>query len=708
MKHLIFIFFQFLIISTQGQVGISGIVVSQSGKPIAGANLFIDGSYDGCTTDSLGKFKFKTDLTGPQLLIVSYVGYETRTLKINLDENIQPIKIKIAEESSELDEVVINAGTFEASDKKKSVILKPIDIATTPGANGDIYGAFATMPGSHKVGEEGKLFVRGGESYETKTFMDGMLVSTPYFSKMPDLPTRGRFSPLLFNGAIFSTGGYSAEYGQALSSIVALNTTALEPEDKSGISLLSVGIQGSHAKRWENTSLALTGEFLHTGLTNKIFKQNVDWLKAPVVAGSTLMFRHKTSESGMVKSFGSFSYSFSSLRYNNFHESLLQDVTLNNNNAYLNTTFNDMLGDNWMVKTGIALNIDSDKTNLNNDLIRTVKKIGQVKACLSNFTTDKIKTKMGVDFIINDYRQEIKMEGNYILLFTNNQLSAFIEAEIKITKQFAVRLGGRAEHSSLLQVTNLMPRLSSALKTGKHSQVSMAFGKFYQNPEDDYLKFSRTLSPERSTHSIITYQLKKGTRTFRVEAYSKKYSNLIKFKDEYSLEPNNYTNGGTGYSNGIDIFWRDRKSFDKSDYWISYSWNNSRRNYRDFPVKATPHYVSKHNLSVVYKKFFPKVSIFAAVTYSFASGRPYYNPNNSDFMSDKTKSYNDISLSLTHLTYIFNTRAVIHLIVNNAPGFNNIYGYSYHNTPNSMGYYDAQPITPPAKRMAVILISFQL
>ena len=83
------------------------------------------------------------------------------------------------------------------------MLLKPLDIALTAGANGDVFSAFATMPGSQKVGEEGRLFVRGGEGYETKTFMDGMLVNTPYFSKMPDLPTRGRFSPLIFNGSVF-------------------------------------------------------------------------------------------------------------------------------------------------------------------------------------------------------------------------------------------------------------------------------------------------------------------------------------------------------------------------------------------------------------------------------------------------------------------------------------------------------------------------
>lgn len=253
-----------------------------------------------------------------------------------------------------------------------------------------------------------------------------------------------------------------------------------------------------------------------------------------------------------------------------------------------------------------------------------------------------------------------------------------------------------------------MPRLSAAVKTGKSSQISVAFGQFRQNPEDDYLKFSSMLTPEKSTHSILTYQFKKDTRTLRIEAYNKKYTELVKFKDENSFESGNFNNNGNGYSRGIDIFWRDQKAFGKSDYWISYSWNDSKRDYRDFPTAATPHYVSAHNLSLVYKKFIMPINCFVSGTYSFASGRPYFNPNNTDFMADHTKPYNDISLGLTHVLYLFNKQTVLHMIVNNVLGFNNIYGYTYNKTPNQAGTYERNAIIPASKRMAVFLISFQI
>ncbi|NQU55070.1 MAG: TonB-dependent receptor [Bacteroidetes bacterium] len=709
MKTILFILFQSLLIISYAQVEISGIVITKKGEPVSGTNLFLQGTYDGCTSDSLGNFHFKTLETGSQMFVVSFVGYETTGIPLEIgNSNISGLEIILKEAVSELDEVVINAGTFEASDKKKSVILKPLDIALTAGANGDIFGAFGTLPGSHVVGEEGRLFVRGGESYETKTFMDGMLIHSPYYTKTPDLPTRGRFSPLLFNGMVFSTGGYSAEFGQALSSIVALNTTALEPETKSSISVLTVGAQGSHAKRWKNSSLALTGELLHTGLSNKIFKQNIEWIKDPVIAGSTLMYKRKTSDTGMIKTFGSFSFNTSSLMYDNFQQSVFHDITITNNNTYLNSTYNELLGENWMINTGLAINFDKDKTDLSEQQIFTTKKNSQAKVSLTHFTSKKLTTKMGVDFIHYDYNQDIAMDEDFLLNFSNNQFSSFVESEIKVGGKLAFKAGLRAEHSSILTETNLMPRLSAAVKTGKSSQLSVAFGQFRQNPEDDYLKFSSELSPEKSTHSIFTYQYKKDSRTLRIEAYNKDYSNLIKFEDRYSFEPGNFTNDGFGYSRGFDVFWRDQKTMGKSDYWISYSWNDSKRDYMDFPVEATPYYISEHNLSVVYKKFFTKINTFGSATYSFASGRPYYNPNNPVFMADRTKSYNDISFGITHILYLFNTQTVLHLIVNNALGFNNIYGYIYSDTPDDFGVYNAKPVTPPSKRMAVLLISFLL
>ena len=707
----IFIFLAFALIHINicAQVQISGQITDPKKNPLSGANIFLQETYDGTTADSLGQFSFKTNKKGIHQLSVTFIGYKPILRKLDLD-SAQTISLDIVlhESDDQIDEVVINAGAFEASDEKKAVVLHVLDIATTPSAQGDIFGALGTLPGVQKVGEDGRVFVRGGEAYETKTFMDGMLVSSPYMSKMPDLPTRGRFSPLLFSGTLFSTGAYSAEYGQALSSIVDMKTNSIETTDQSSISIMTVGVMASTTKCWEESSLSFSGSYVTSGLSNKLNKQLVDWTKSPVGLDGTLMYRLKTSKTGMFKVFGTFNNSSSGILYPNAQTGVNQNILLNGNNAFLNNTYNEMLDEKWMIKSGIALNYDQQKFDIDNDQVVTNKKMVQTKLAFTHFMNEQTELKFGGDWISYSYEQKIQMGGNFRLPFTNNQTSGFAELEYKLSKKFATRLGARLENSSLLNETALVPRFSGAYKTGKHSQFSLAYGQFSQNPEDDYLKFAPRLNPEKSQHTVMTWQYMTDLRTFRIEAYSKKYSSLVKFNQPLATNPLDYNNSGSGSAEGIDIFWRDKETFDLNDYWISYSWINARRNYKDYQMEATPNYVSEHNLSVVYKRFFAPLNTYGAVTYSFASSRPYHNPNLSGFMNAKTQSYNDISLSLTHLLQLFGKQSVLHLMVNNLAGFDNVYGYNFSNTPNAGGKYESTPIKSPFVRQVIFLVSIML
>jgi outer membrane cobalamin receptor len=707
----IFISLVFILIQTSlfAQVQISGKVTDSRKEPLQGANVYIVGTYDGATTDSLGRFSFKTGMKGSKQLSSSFIGYKAFLKELNLD-SVKAIVLNIVLEQSDaqINEVVINAGAFEASDKKKAVMLKMFDVATTPSAQGDIFGALQTLPGVQKVGEDGRVFVRGGESYETQSFLDGMLVSTPFLSKMPDMPTRGRFSPMLFSGTLFSTGAYSAEFGQALSSIVDMKTNSLETEDKSSISIMTVGAMASTTKCWKNASLSLSGDFVTSGLSNIINKQQVEWTKSPSGVDGTLMYRQKTGKTGMYKVFGTFNHSSSGMIYPNTMTGVNQDILLGSSNVYLNNTYNSMLSEKWMIKSGMAWNYDHQKFNLDKDQIDTDQKMFQAKLQFINNINEQTELKFGADWVNFTYEQKIRMGGNYRLPFTNNELSGFAEMEYKLSKKFATRVGVRTENSSLLKGTTLMPRLSAAYKTGNHSQFSLAGGQFYQNPENDYLKFAPQLKPEKASHAVMTWQYQTEQKTFRVEGYLKKYADLVKFNHPLTTNPLDYSNAGSGSAEGIDLFWRDKASLNLSDYWISYSWINARRNYKDYVQSAIPNYVSEHNLSVVYKRYFETLRTYASVTYSFASSRPYHDPNFSGFMNSKTKPYNDISLSLTYIMELFGKQSVLHLMVNNVAGFDNVFGYNFSKTINAAGKYESTPIKSPFERQIILLVSIML
>ena len=239
----------FLLTSIEGnaQIKVSGKITDNRNKILPGVSISIKDSYDGATSDSLGNYSFFTSEKGTHILQATATGYKSFEQPINISGASLDINISLKEEITELKAVVISAGTFEASDQKRASALTPIDIVTTASANGDITNAIKTLPGTQQVGESEGLFVRGGTATETKIFIDGNLVNKFFYSSEPDLATRGRFNPFLFKGTIFSSGGYSALYGQALSSVLLLESIDL-PERTSadfGISYLAAnaGVQ---------------------------------------------------------------------------------------------------------------------------------------------------------------------------------------------------------------------------------------------------------------------------------------------------------------------------------------------------------------------------------------------------------------------------------------------------------------------------------
>ncbi len=707
MKANIFILLFFLSTISFSQTIISGKVCTKKGTPLIGASVSLKNTFLGTSADINGKFILKTNLRGEQTIVVHFIGYKTIEQKIILSKREMKLNFVLKEKLNNLNTVYITAGVFEASDKKKGVALKPLDILTTASAAGDIYGALRTLPGVETVGEDGRLFVRGGESYETKNFIDGMLVqnSNAYSSRMPDLPARGRFSPTLFKGVSFNSGAYSAEYGQALSSALILKTEGLAPRTQTNLSLLTVGAGISHTLRLKNTSLALSGNYTNLKPYFSLVKQNIEWKNFPVSYTGTTIFRQKVRKDGLIKFFGSIENDTKSILYHSidFADSS-KLIKLRNNNLYLNTTYNDSYA-KWLLMSGISYSYNYDNIDLGKDNVKNKEKTLQSKIVLSRQIFDYLKIKLGTELTNKQYSQNYfrnKLQDTFSSSFIDNNSAFFVETSLRAANLFSLRIGSRFEYSSLLKKHNIAPRISIALKTSLKSQISLSGGVFYQTPQNDYLRFTHNLNFEKAYHYVVNYQITTKYRIFRIEAYYKDYLNLVKYKTANSPVADTYNNNGFGYARGIDIFYRDKKTLKYGDFWISYSFLDTKRDFKNYPQLAVPTFVSKHNLSVVYKYFISKLSTQVSFTYSFSSGRTYLNPNTVDFLGDKTKPYQDLSFSASYLTKIANCSTIVHFSVSNIPGFNNVFGYRFATVQNHDGIYNSQAITPSSKRFILL------
>lgn len=695
MKHQILIIF-FFTISSLMAVNISGLVTDQEGNPVTGANIFIENTFDGTSSDAMGKFSFETEVRGAQRLLVSFIGYDEWVLDITIgDADIyQDISLSLA--VSELQMVELTAGSFEASDRKKAVLLKPLDIVTTAGATGDIVGALQTLPGTQRVGEDGRLFVRGGAAYETKTFIDGMLVNRPYQSSVPDVPSRGRFSPFLFKGTLFSTGAYSAEYGQAMSSALILETQDMPTESQTGLSLMAIGLGLSHTELRGNTAFGAEVNYISLKPYFKLLNQRFDWEQAPETLGLTLNARHKT-KNGMLKFFGSYSGSTFALNQSNINTETDQFVDLNNQNVYLNVSYKTTVIDDWILQTGSSYTYDGDVVGLDRtDEIDERLRAAQFKLKMSKRLHQSFKINAGAEFWARNYTQKVDLVSSdeyYKPSFDDNFTAVFVEGDYHLHKDLALRLGLRVEYSDLLKQSNVAPRASWAWKVNENSQLSLAGGLFYQTPENEYLRFKTDLEYERATHYILNYQRGKENKIFRIEWYYKDYHQLVKTNGEDLFALNN---SGDGYAHGVDIFYRDKETVKNLDYWISYSWIDTKRNYRDFPETARPSFAAEHNLSVVAKKFVYKLRTQFGATYYIASGRPYNNPNNAGFQNENTAGIQGLDINLSYLTNLWGNFTVVFVSASNVLGNDQIFGYRYASQPDEAGVYQAQAIRPGA------------
>lgn len=686
--------FLFIIFPTffYAQTEVSGKVMDSRGVPIEGANVYLEGAYDGNTSDVNGNFLFETSEIGIQTLAISYVSFETMKLSLNVTK-MKNLKIVLKDDVNSLETVTISAGSFSAGDNSKISVLKPLDIVTTASAVGDFVGALQTLPGTTTVAEDGRLFVRGGDAGETQIFIDGIRVFTPYSPTANNVPTRGRYSPFLFDGITFSTGGYSAEYGQALSSILLLNTIDEPSQDKTDISVMSVGGGLGHTKKWKSSSLSVNASYINLAPYIAILPDRNDWKKPFETASGEAVFRQKIGD-GLLKVYGAFDSSNFELIQEDINQPDGTRFKLNNQNFYTNFSYNTQLGKDWQVFGGGSYTFGNTRVGIDTANIKDIENSAHLKLKFRKRFSNRFKLNFGVEQFLTDFSEDYNEPVFAAKLGFNNNISAgFAEADIIFSRKFALKLGLRAEYSDLFTETIVSPRISFAYKTGKKSQLSLAYGDFFQQPENEVLKFTDNLQAQHTQHYIVNYQYSANNRIFRAEAYRKDYGSLVTYNEEFPDVNSTFLNNGKGYAQGLDLFWRDNESIKNVDYWLSYSYLDTERNYKNYPIAATPNFANTHNLSVVAKYWIEDWKSQIGFSYQFGSGRTYTNKNMPGFLQNKTKSYNSFSLNWA---YLISQQKILYASINNVFAFKNVNGYQYANVPNENGDFNRRVLRPAA------------
>ena len=630
------------------QTVVSGIV-TDGREPMAGANVFIIGTIEGCLTDSLGRFEFVTSKTGELNIKATFIGFDDAVLTTTEPHDLI---IRMHERATTINEVFVTASTYSFGKSDNFKTMDALDVVMSGNSCGDIVAALQTLPGTQMVGENGKLYVRGGESNECQTFINGMHVLVPYSTNTENNTVRGRFSPFLFKGINFSLGGYSGEYGQALSSVLPMETTDVATGDKLGVSASLVDWNLGGTKAFASSSLSFNADYTGMGLYDAMFPDRLDWTRPYGKLSGEAQYKAELSSATVLKSY--IGYDYTSLGQHIDDRSL----SLKEHNIYANATLKSNIGRGYSMFTGIANSSvinDIDDARIRGDHYHNLRNEIHLKAEMRKVYSSVLKMSVGVE---DHLRHSTKRYESSHYNLDYNLLAAHIDAQLRIVPKLFLNLSARAENASYDGDWLLMPRATLSYVPDKHFQLSAMLGRYSQTADDDYIVMSgKSLAQSTANHAILSMQYEFKKTLLRIEPYYKKYHHLPMITNGIC------TADGYGTSKGMDVFIENHSLVKNLTSTLSYSFNDSERLYLDYTTLRMPDYASRHNVRLTLKYSIGKTII--GLTESYASGRKY--------LAGTTPHYNSVD---ANLTWLVSPKVIVYTSLNNILGRTNVFRYN--------------------------------
>ena len=228
-NSILLAFFSLTTLLAQNTTGeLRGYIYDETGFPLFGAQIVLDGTQKGAITNEDGLFIIENIVTGTYNITASYLGFESKTEFNVVIKSVgnQPITFNLRESSFELDTVVVT--NSQVSRPKETPLsyqkLSAVEIATYPGGNNDVVRVAQSLPGiSPSVGGfRNDLIIRGGAPNETVYYLDG--VEIPNINHFSTQGSAGGPVGLLnvsfIKDVSLSSSSFGAQYDNPLSGVL--------------------------------------------------------------------------------------------------------------------------------------------------------------------------------------------------------------------------------------------------------------------------------------------------------------------------------------------------------------------------------------------------------------------------------------------------------------------------------------------------------
>lgn len=639
-------------------------------------------------SDFNGRFVFDHIQPGNYVLVVNAFGYKISEQPIEIKDQPIAISLELSQQAINLSETIVTADKIIEKVSVSEMELKQVQIESIKGISNDPMKALTALPGVlSKVDVYGSsdIHVRGGESNENLFLIDNIKLPLPFHFSGQSV-----FNPEMLEKAEVLTGGYTANYGNAMSSVFNLTT------------------KNGNAERWS------TNVDLNTSNPSYLIQGPIKKNKLAVIVGlrSILSVLSETEKKADLTSKITYTLNnntkinLTTLNVNDYSDTSFQTIlpkanALSKINAQ-NFQVQSVISDKSYSKTsflhsGWRLNINPEKYGF-----RTINYNSYaLREDLTFYPRPDMKLKTGLECSLEDERSDITefYKTTDILLTDTASLiynrkvntinilsSAYAIYDATVFKRIKFNAGLRLDHNQLANTFDLSPRLTFGYDLTSSTILSASWGIFKQSPTTYQILQNKHLLSNHSEHTIVSVKQKiTPIISARVEGYYKKYTRLVIFDTNFA-----YSNRGYGDAKGIEFF--VMKESGRANGWISYSIARSDKK-RSLQDKVYPYYFDqRQSLNIVLsasmkeknrKWFLPFLYTF---DFRYATGEPYTPITGVDSLAGKYEfiagninskrnpDYNTLNIKMQWHDRAIGKRKrhMMHFYLN----FWNIYGYS--------------------------------
>jgi len=677
---------------------VRGVVNGPDARPLDAANVFIIETLEGVVTREDGRFAIPTSARGSLTVIVRRLGFSEHHRLIT-EKDTSALVIALAPSGVSLAPVAVQAGQYTAGEERGAT-LTSLEVVTTPGTAADVNRAIQSLPGI-QAGDEGTaLFVRGGDFTETRVFLNDAGLLTPVQLQSPAGTFTGTVDPFLLDGIFFSSGGFGARYGDALSGIASLRTQGRPARSSATASAGLAALSGAAAlKVSPSLSFRFAGNRSNLEPMFRLNGTRRDYNPPPHgydLSGSAILDYRPTGE---IKLF--VVHQTNALAFGVEEASYGGDFSVDMDGRVGVATWHDMFGALAPTMT-IALSHNESGSDFGAYHLTNGSDHAQLFAQTEWEATLGIVVRVGgeLDRLESDYMGSIPETGYDVKpgarttvissSQTGNRSAAFAEAELRPFTQVRLVAGMRTDRSSLTDLETVDPRFSAAWKTFGGLTVTAAWGVYHQVPDplyfDDSLSAGAQVAPMRAKQQIVGAQMGGGSQMLRVEAYDKRYDDLAQRTRDYDV-----VSGGTGHARGVDAFAKGKAPFGLTGR-VSYSYVSSRRTDPDAGVVTRAPFDVTHTATVVAERSLLG-GLRASLAYRYATGRPFtpvtgsthdaeqrvYVPQYGEPMSERLPAFRRLDFSTSYYRqFTPEVQTVLFVSLMNLLDRTNVQKYTYN------------------------------